>query len=116
VKQFIVLAAILPLLLLFFAQSSLDRLNDRRVELAESAIRAFERDASYDGAEPLAKADRLRARLAQIFEVQDGDVRLDLTPSEDNAQIQYRITVPMGKLMAGGALLICGLAMQFLGI
>ena len=104
-KQFIVLAAVLPILLLFIAQSSLDRLNDRRVELAGSAIRAFERDASYCGVDPSAEADLLRARLAQIFEVKDGEVRLDLTPSEDDTQIRYQIAVPMGKLMAGGALL-----------
>ncbi|MCL2493532.1 MAG: hypothetical protein FWF33_05780 [Clostridiales bacterium] len=104
-KQFIVLAAILPILLLFFAQSSLDRLNDRRTELAESAIRAFERNASFGGGDITAEADCLRARLTQIFGVEEREVRLELTSSGDGPQVRYRIAVPMGNLMAGGALL-----------
>lgn len=101
-KQFIVLAAVLPLLLLFFAQSQLDRMNDRRVFLAERAVHAFEVEACAYGEMDV---DGLRARLAKIFAAAPADVAIELTGGEGGQAYYYSIRVPMGKLMAGGGLL-----------
>ncbi|MDR1815490.1 MAG: hypothetical protein LBR00_02255 [Clostridiales Family XIII bacterium] len=103
-KQLIVLAAVLPILLVFFAQSQLDRLNDRHVFLAERAVAAFEAEAAAGGSAVDAAADSLRARLAEIFGAEASDVTVSLSATADGFATRYSVRVPMGRLMAGGGL------------
>ena len=99
-KQFIVLAAVLPILLVFISQFSLEALRSLRMNAAEDAIRAFCIEASYyDGGGP-AEAEALRGRLARIFRADPGEVFVFLTPSGE-ARIDWRVSFPTGDIMAG---------------
>ncbi|MDR3305984.1 MAG: hypothetical protein LBS85_08205 [Clostridiales Family XIII bacterium] len=106
-KQFIVLAAILPILLVFAAQFSLDETNHIRTLRAESAVQDFRQRASLYGAYGEAETAALRAKLARIAGRDPGEVYIEMAAGEKDAKgsriVQYRITVPIGKIMAGGA-------------
>ena len=98
-KQFIVLAAILPILLVFVAQSSLEAARSLRMNAAEDAIRAFCIEASYyDGGGP-AEAEALRGKLARIFRADPGEVYVELTRAGE-AHIEWRVSFPVGDIMA----------------
>jgi hypothetical protein len=101
-KQFIVLAAILPIMLVFVAQFSIEAVRSLRMNAAEDAIRAFCIEASYYGGGNESGADALRNRLAQIFQADAGEVYVSLVQTDD-AHIDWRISFPVGEIMAGGA-------------
>ena len=99
-KQFIVLAAILPIMLVFIAQFSLDAVRNLRMNAAEDAIRAFCIEASYfDGGGP-AEAEALRHKLAQIFRSDPREVYIHLTQT-DASHIGWLVSFPVGEIMAG---------------
>ena len=103
-KQFIVLAAILPILLVFVAQSTLEGVRSVRLSAAEDAIRAFCIEASYfDGGTP-AHVEALRYRLAQIFRCGSGEIHIDLRQTAEY-HIDWRVSFPVGKIMAGARLM-----------
>jgi len=103
-KQFIVLAAILPIMMLFVAQSTLEGARSSRLNAAEDAIRAFCIEASYhDGGSP-AHADALRAKLARIFRADPGEIQIELERT-DEAHIDWRVSFPVGDIMAGARLM-----------
>jgi hypothetical protein len=101
-KQFIVLAAVLPILMLFLAQFMLDGQRTVRVSAAEDAVRTFCLEGSYYGRVGSSEADALRTRLAGIFGVSPADVSVDLAPAREGV-LSYRIAFPVGKIMAGAA-------------
>ena len=103
-KQFIVLAAILPILLVFVAQFTLDGVRSLRMEAAENAVRAFCLEATYYGGGGPAQAEALRARLAQIFHAGANEVYIDLRQT-DAAHIDWRVSFPVGDIMAGARLM-----------
>jgi hypothetical protein len=103
-KQFIVLAAILPILLVFVMQFTLEGVRSLRMNAAEDAIRGFCIEVSYfDGGSP-AHVEALRSRLAQIFRVNAGDVCVDLRQT-DCSHIDWRVSFPVGDIMAGAGLM-----------
>jgi len=103
-KQFIVLGAILPILLLFIAQSSIEGTRSLRMSAAEDAVRAFCMEASYyDGGGP-AETEALKAKLAHIFRQDPSEVHVELERT-DEAHINWRVTFPVGDVMAGARLI-----------
>ncbi|MCL1894987.1 MAG: hypothetical protein FWG03_00415 [Clostridiales bacterium] len=99
-KQFIVLAAILPILLVFVAQFTLEAGRGLRMNAAEDAVRAFCIEAAYfDGGGP-AEAEALRMKLARIFNVDIRDVAVELKNAGD-AHIDWFVSFPVGDIMAG---------------
>ena len=103
-KQFIVLAAILPILLVFVSQFTLDAVRSLRMNAAEDAIRAFCIEAAYYGGGGAAEAEALRHRLAQIFKSDVRDINLELARTDD-AHINWNLSFPVGDIMAGAALM-----------
>jgi len=103
-KQFIVLAAILPILLVFVAQATLEGVRSLRMSAAEDAVRAFCIEASYHGGGGPAEAEALRARLARIFRAEAGEVFLDLARTDEH-HIAWRVSFPVGDVMAGARLM-----------
>jgi len=96
-KQFIVLVVILPILLLFMAQSTLDAGRSLRVNAAEDAVRTFCMEASYYGP---ADTEALRAKLANIFSTDINEIYIDLAKTDD-AHIDWIVSFPVGDIMAG---------------
>ena len=103
-KQFIVLAAILPILLVFVAQASLEGVRGLRMNAAEDAIRAFCIEASYYGGGGPSEAEDLRARLASICGADAGEISIGLVRT-DEAHIDWRVSFPVGDIMAGARLM-----------
>jgi len=103
-KQFIVLAAILPVLLLFVAQLTLEGSRNLRMSAAEDAVRAFCIEASYYGGGGPAEADALRARLARIFRTDASEIYIGLART-DEAHINWSVSFPVGNIMAGARLM-----------
>jgi len=103
-KQFIVLAAILPIMLVFIAQFSLEAVRGLRMNAAEDAVRAFCVEAVYHEGGGPAEAEALRHRLAQIFRADAAEVFVELTRT-DEAHIGWRVSFPVGDIMAGGRLM-----------
>jgi len=101
-KQFIVLAAILPILLVFVSQFTLDAVRSLRMNAAEDAIRAFCLEAAYYGGGGAAEAEALRHRLAQIFKSDIRDINIELVRT-DEAHIDWSLSFPIGDIMAGAA-------------
>jgi len=103
-KQFIVLAAILPILLLFVSQSTLEAVRGLRVSACEDAVRAFCIEASYYGGGGPAEAEALRAKLAGILKADVSEIYVDIQKADD-ARIDWRVSFPVGKVMAGARLM-----------
>ena len=103
-KQFIVLAAVLPILMLFIAQFMLDGQRQVRMGAAEDAVRTFCLEGSYYGRIGQGEADMLRHRLASIFRTSPAEVSIEITPSREGV-LSYRIAFPVGKIMAGANLM-----------
>ena len=103
-KQFIVLAAILPILLLFVAQATLEGVRGLRMNAAEDAVRAFCIEASYYDGGGAAEADALRAKLARIFKADASEIYIELNRT-DKAHITWRVSFPVGDIMAGARLM-----------
>ena len=99
-KQFIVLAAVLPIFLVFIAQFTLEAVRSLRMNAAENAVRAFCIEASYYGGGGPAEAEALRERLAHIFRADPLEVWIELAQI-DEAHIDWRISFPVGDIMAG---------------
>ena len=99
-KQFIVLAAILPILLVFIAQTTLEAGRNLRMNAAEDAIRAFCIEASYYGGGGSAEAEALRAKLAHIFHADAREIYIELVKT-DEAHISWKVSFPVGDIMAG---------------
>jgi len=101
-KQFIVLAAILPILLLFIAQSTLEAGRSLRMSAAEDAVRAFCVEASYYNGGGQSETENLRVKLAGIFRADVSEIHVDLIRT-DETHIDWRISFPTGDIMAGAA-------------
>ena len=101
-KQFIVLAAILPILLLFVAQSTLEAGRSLRMNAAEDAIRAFCVEATYYGGGGPAEAEVLRLKLARIFKTEAAEILINLDKTDDS-HIEWTVSFPIGEVMAGAA-------------
>jgi hypothetical protein len=99
-KQVIVLAAILPIVLVMIAQVTLEAGRSLRMSAAEDAVRAFCIEASYYHGGGAAEGEALRERLAQIFRANAGEVHVDLTQT-DVSHIDWRVSFPIGDIMAG---------------
>jgi len=103
-KQFIVLAAVLPMLLVFIAQFSLETVRALRMNAAEDAIRAFCIEASYFGGGGTEESAALRSKLSQIFRTDAQNVFVTLIQT-DESHIEYSISFPVGDIMAGARLM-----------
>ena len=103
-KQFIVLAAVLPILMLFIAQFMLDGQRQVRMGAAEDAVRTFCLEGSYYGRMGQSEVDTLRYRLANIFKASPAEISIEILPVREGV-LSYRIVFPVGKIMAGANLM-----------
>ena len=112
-KQFIVLTAVLPLLLLFVAQYALDQRNHALTTACEEQIRASCEEARLDGYFSADNRQRLAASLAETVGVEPSRIVIEagssvvyrvnyFDASGQRGLIPYSVTVPLGKSMAGG--------------
>jgi len=108
-KQVIVLAAILPLLLIFIVQFTLQEKNAQMKMSVASEVYTASEQARQDGYFTTENISRLRQQLALKAGVQESDILIDadevpkyrVNSYIENERIHYRIEVPMERFMAG---------------
>lgn len=108
-KQVIVLAAILPLLLIFIVQFTLQEKNAQMKMGVASEVYTASEQARQDGYFTTETISRLRQQLALKAGVQESDILIDadevpkyrVNSYIENERIHYRIEVPMERIMAG---------------
>jgi len=118
-KQFLVLIAVLPLLLIFLLQFSLDQQNHTKMGLLSDAVYVAKEKSRQSGCFTNDIQDELRSRIARILGTDASEISIVATEapvyrisaaSEEDANnplrglIYYRVTVPIGPVMAGSKL------------
>ena len=111
-KQFIVLCAILPLLLIFMLQFTLDQTISAKSGIVADMVYAAKEEAKQAGCFTADIQSRLRANLSQALGISADeieitateDVRYRLTDTSGDLSrglIYYKVSVPIGDAMAG---------------
>ena len=106
-KQFIVLAAVLPIMLLFLAQFALDQMNDTKISLAGDVVHAAKEQAKQNGGFDV---ESLRSELAEKLKVDESLIIIEASPAGsvprilENGErgiINYYVKFPVGSVMTG---------------
>ena len=115
-KQFLVLAAILPLMLVFFVQFSMDQINSSRIGILSDMVYAAKEEAKQEGCFTPQIRSELTANIASALQIDPADVRIEATDTVryrimeadrygnddwERGLIYYKVSVPIGELMAG---------------
>ena len=115
-KQFLVLAAILPLMLVFFVQFSMDQINSSRIGILSDMVYAAKEEAKQEGCFTAQIKSELTANIASALQIDPADVRIEATDTVryrimeadrygnddwERGLIYYKVSVPIGELMAG---------------
>ncbi len=114
-KQFIVLAAVLPLMLLFVAQYAIDQRNHAVTTIVEEEVRASCEEARAAGCFTAEIRERLKTSLAEKLGIAPTAVSITaddtvvyrlnyFDASGERGLIRYSISVPIGKAMATSSL------------
>jgi len=108
-KQFIVLVAILPLLLIFIAQFTLQEKNAQIKMGIASDVYAAAEQARQDGCFTAGNVNRLKQQLASRSRTEESEILItaDEVPKyrvnsyNENERIHYKVEVPIKRAMAG---------------
>ena len=112
-KNFIVLAAVLPLLLVFLLQFTLDQKNNANVGRFQEYVYTAKEQARQEGCFTESITAELRKNVARAFGISEAEVQIEATqtpqyrvntfagPEDARGLIRYRVSVPLEKIMAG---------------
>lgn len=118
-KQFLVLLAVLPLLLVFLLQFSLDQINHARIGLLSDCVYVAKEQARQAGCFTDEICESLRSRIAGVLDIDPAAVSIEATDEPVYRRsgthgetaydplrglIYYKISVPVGPVMAGARL------------
>lgn len=105
-KQLIVAAAMLPVLIAFFLQFMLIQANHSKAIRFEDALHDARIEAGMSGGFTESAKDALRLTAAEIYGVAVETVRLelDMAVTGPHSVIRYRIGIPCGPLVAANGL------------
>ncbi|MDR1245560.1 MAG: hypothetical protein LBK57_00850 [Clostridiales Family XIII bacterium] len=112
-KQFIVLAAILPLLMVFVMQFALEQMNQGRIAALQELVYSAKEQAKQEGRFTPEIKSALARDIAERFEIDAGDVVIESDNRvkyrrnrfDEREMIEYRVEVPIDKIMAGNRLM-----------
>jgi len=116
VKQFIVLAAVLPLMMLFLAQYALDQRNHAAASYLQEQVLLAGELARQEGCFTESIKNGLLEALSTGLGIPEEEIGLELTetrryrinyfdPSGQRGLIHYSVSVPVDRIMAGGSFL-----------
>ena len=114
-KNFIVLAAVLPLLLVFLVQFTLDQRNSANIGRFQEYVYAAKEQAKQEGYFTEEIRSELRQNIAKTFEITEDEIIIEASSTPQyrvneylgngkesgRGMIHYKIGVPINKLMAG---------------
>ena len=111
-KQFIVLMAVLPILLMFLLQFTLEQKNSLAIAKIQDLIYSSKEEAKQEGYFSAEIRERLKYNIGQAIGVQPEEI---VVASEDSIKLRYdvgeerliyyRVEVPIEGVMAGSRLL-----------
>ena len=102
-KQFIVLAAVLPILMIFVTQTVYDQRSNLSVGIVNDMVYAAKEEAKAEGSFTWEIKERLRQDLARALSVRPEEIKI--TCREEGGLLYYRVEAPIKNVMAGGRLL-----------
>ena len=114
-KQLIVLAAVLPILLVFLAQFTLDQKNGIAVGIVQEHVYTAKEKAKQEGYFSEEIKNELRAELSRSLQISPQDVVIEATETIQyrinhfdpggRGILHYRISIPLNGLMSGGRMM-----------
>ncbi len=108
-KQLIVLMAILPLMMLFVLQYSVEQKNHYNISLLQNIVYESKEQAKQDGYFTPGNISGLKTRIARAFEVNEDEIvfETDTVPKyrvnefDERELIYYKVSVPINRITAG---------------
>lgn len=108
-KQFIVLMAVLPILLVFMVQIGYDQRSTAAVDRVQSIVYGAKEQAKQDGyfsADNIKKVKQDIARAVGVTEAEvefetDSEIKYRYADTEEGRLIYYKVSVPIKDVMAG---------------
>lgn len=118
-KQLIVLTAVLPLMLIFMAQFTLDQKNNHAINIIQEEVYTAKEQAKQEGCFTPAIIQDLKDNISGKLDISHSDILVTATEtpcyrinyfdlSGERGLIHYSVSVPINKIMAGGSLLGIG--------
>ena len=115
-KQLIVLLGVLPLLMVFMMQYTLDQKNSIAVSRLQEQVYTAKEQARQEGCFTPAIKASLKAEIGRTFGIPEEEIVIEATetrqyrlnyfdPTGQRGVIHYRVSVPLKNLMAGTHLL-----------
>ncbi len=115
-KQLIVLAAVLPLMLIFIAQFGLEQKNSTAINTLQQQVYTAKEQAKQEGCFTLAIIEQLKRDISTKLKIPEQEIIIVATetpqyrinyfdPDRQRGMIHYSVSVPIGKIMAGGGLI-----------
>ena len=102
-KQFIVLSAVLPIMMIFVMQAVLDQKSSYSIRIANDIVNAAKEEAKQEGSFTPQIMDKLRGNLSVALGVPPNEVSASCW--EDSGYLYYRVLVPIKNVVAGNKLL-----------
>ena len=102
-KQFIILSAVLPILMIFVTQTVYDQRSNLSVGIVNDMVYAAKEEAKAEGDFTWEIQDRLKRDLSRALSVPPGEIKIFCR--EDGERLYYRVEAPIKNVMAGGRLL-----------
>lgn len=110
-KQFIVLSAILPFLLIFVLQYSLEQQNHYRLAFLQQAVYEAKEQAKQDGYFTKENTNMLKKKISEKFQINQNAISIEATSVpkyrvnyfDERELIYYKVEVPIEEVMAGAA-------------
>lgn len=108
-KQFIVLLSILPIMLIFLLQFTLDQKNSHNIGRFQELVYASKEEAKQQGCFTYEIRSDLVHKISTEFGIAEQDIEFtaDATPKyrtnsfDERELIYYKVSVPIEQLMAG---------------
>jgi len=102
-KQFIVLTAVLPILMVFIMQTGYDQKNNYAIGLVHDMVYVAKEEAKHTGRFTEEIQTRLRRDLSRALGIPSDEIMIACR--EEGNILYYRVEVPIKDVMAGGKLL-----------
>jgi hypothetical protein len=115
-KQLIVLTAILPIILLFMMQFSLDQKNNSAINSLQQHVYAAKEEAKQEGCFTVEIIENLKKSISEKWGIPEKEIIVIATETpqyrinyfdgrEGRGMIHYSVRIPIEKIMAGSKLL-----------
>ena len=112
-KQFIVLMGVLPILLVFLSQYTLDQKNNDNISRLQECVYQAKEQAKQEGCFTSEIKEEMVGKIGSYFDITEEEIELILeevpqyrtSVFDERELIYYKVSVPIKKIMAGNRFL-----------